>query len=188
MQDQETGSLWSHILGRAMSGPLKGTSLDIIPSVMTDWQSWLKSYPETTVTMLARTARKFRSEIIRNPADFGLGLVHAGKSRFWRFDRLLREPIANDQLAHLKLTVFYDSTSRSASAWNRTIADRVLTFRELAGQVRDTETESSWDVQTGTALEGPLKGTQLEAIPAIISFSDVWKRFHPESTHWQPRD
>ncbi len=188
MQDQETGSLWSHILGRAMSGPLKGTSLDIIPSVMTDWQSWLTSHPETTVTMLSRTAQQFRREIIRNPADFGLGLVHAGTSRFWQFDRLLREPIANDQLADLKLTVFYDSASRSAGAWNRTVAGRVLTFRELAGQVRDAESESRWDIHTGTAVEGPLKGTRLEAVPAIISLSDAWRRFHPESTHWQPRD
>ena len=28
MQDKETGSLWSHILGEAMRGSLKGTSLE----------------------------------------------------------------------------------------------------------------------------------------------------------------
>ena len=36
MLDQETKSLWSHILGQAMRGPLKGTRLEVIPSTMTD--------------------------------------------------------------------------------------------------------------------------------------------------------
>ena len=33
MVDQETGSLWSHLLGRAMSGPMKGTNLKTLPGL-----------------------------------------------------------------------------------------------------------------------------------------------------------
>ena len=34
--DAETKSLWSHILGRAMQGPLEGETLEALPGLMTD--------------------------------------------------------------------------------------------------------------------------------------------------------
>ena len=47
MQDKETGSLWSHLLGRAMRGDLQGQRLDRLPGLMTDWKTWRELYPQT---------------------------------------------------------------------------------------------------------------------------------------------
>jgi hypothetical protein len=82
MGDTETGSDWSHILGRSMAGPLEGKTLEMIPSVMTNWRSWLEKHPDTTATMIESTAGRFATEMLHSGREFGLGLVHDGKARF----------------------------------------------------------------------------------------------------------
>jgi hypothetical protein len=46
--DRETGSVWT-LLGRARSGPLKGTQLEIIPHLDAFWFSWASWQPDTTI-------------------------------------------------------------------------------------------------------------------------------------------
>jgi Protein of unknown function (DUF3179) len=47
MYDHETNSLWSHLLGAAVKGPLKGTRLRFIPSTFTSWAEWRRDHPRT---------------------------------------------------------------------------------------------------------------------------------------------
>ncbi|MBE9548084.1 MAG: DUF3179 domain-containing protein [Proteobacteria bacterium] len=49
MYDRQTESLWSQILGRAVSGPSRGAELQSIPVIHTSWQGWLKSHSQTRV-------------------------------------------------------------------------------------------------------------------------------------------
>lgn len=49
MMDEETETLWSHISGEALSGPLAGHRLKSLPSVQTTWQQWVASHPNTRV-------------------------------------------------------------------------------------------------------------------------------------------
>ncbi len=49
LYDRETESLWSQILGEAISGELVGEKLKAIPISHTTWRDWLKQYPDTTV-------------------------------------------------------------------------------------------------------------------------------------------
>jgi len=49
MYDRQTESLWSQIMGRAISGPMKGTALNTIPIMHTTWIDWLSRYPDTLV-------------------------------------------------------------------------------------------------------------------------------------------
>ena len=186
MQDQETESDWSHILGTAMAGDLKGTKLAIIPSTMTDWQTWLEMHPETTATRLERTAGEFVTGRIFRLNQFGLGLVHQGQARFWRFDLLAQQPVVNDRFEDLALVVYFEPESRTPTAWESTLDGQQLTFRQTAAGIEDSETKSTWDLLKGRATAGPLAGKTLKAVPAIVSFTNAWARFHPESTHWEP--
>lgn len=211
MQDRETGSEWSHILGRAMEGKLKGTKLTIIPSVMTTWGRWKQDHPNTTVTTLSHVLSDFTADFLKTDSDrFGLGLVHGSEARFWRFANLLRHQVVNDKLADLPVVVYFDVPSRTPVAWSRRLTSTVetdrarqlaevsskttgdgdstllLTFRETAQSVQDAETQSIWNLRNGTAIAGPLRGTQLRSLPAIVSFSNAWHRFHPETTEWTP--
>ncbi len=49
LYDRGTESLWSQILGEAISGELVGEKLKTIPISHTTWRAWLKQHPETTV-------------------------------------------------------------------------------------------------------------------------------------------
>jgi hypothetical protein len=49
MMDRETETLWSHVTGEALRGPLAGKRLEPIPVVQTTWQRWRAAHPETLV-------------------------------------------------------------------------------------------------------------------------------------------
>ncbi|MCI0628882.1 MAG: DUF3179 domain-containing protein [Acidobacteria bacterium] len=49
MYDRETESLWSQIMQQAITGPLTGTKLVMIPAQHTTWEDWRKGYPQTLV-------------------------------------------------------------------------------------------------------------------------------------------
>jgi len=56
IHDRETGSLWNHLTGRPVLGPLvlgplvaTGTSLSPLPLVTTTWGDWRTAHPDTTV-------------------------------------------------------------------------------------------------------------------------------------------
>jgi hypothetical protein len=55
--DRETGSLWSQLLGGAVTGPLRGTKLTDVPVVETTWGEWLAAHPRTLVLSIRRDSR-----------------------------------------------------------------------------------------------------------------------------------
>jgi hypothetical protein len=64
LYDRQTNSLWSQLLGQAISGPLKGRRLTLLPLTHTGWADWRKTHPGTQVLSTnTGTARPYR----RNP-------------------------------------------------------------------------------------------------------------------------
>lgn len=50
MYDRQTESLWSHLTGRCIWGPLKGEQLEMVTSVpKIKWQDWKGLHPTTKV-------------------------------------------------------------------------------------------------------------------------------------------
>jgi hypothetical protein len=43
--DRETGSRWQQSTGEAISGPLKGSLLELYPFVRTTWKEWRRRFP-----------------------------------------------------------------------------------------------------------------------------------------------
>lgn len=186
MLDIETESLWSHILGRAMKGELKGKRLESVASDMVTWAAWKRDHPTTTVLALTRTKhRSYTSDFYTNPSKFVVGLAADG-ARHCSFATLMRHPLVNFECGE-PLVISYDPVSTSARIFSREIAERVLTFEQSRGGFRDTETGSTWNRVTGIATDGPLKGSQLKAIVGIVSYAKVWSEFHPDSREIKPR-
>lgn len=183
MQDKETGSLWSHILGEAKAGPMKGKTLRQIPSVITDWNTWRREHPDGTVLMLERTSTDYSRDFYANPQRFVLGIVVDGKAKAWRLDSLQQQPVRNDQVAQHPVVAVYDSKSGTARLFDRKVEGKVLTFAVKDGKMLDRETASSWDQATGRAVAGPFAGKYLMAMPAIMSFRKAWEVFHPQSEY-----
>ena len=51
MYDRLTNSLWNHLTGEPVIGPLwnSGIKLDFFPVLLTTWEEWLELHPDTTV-------------------------------------------------------------------------------------------------------------------------------------------
>ncbi len=55
--DRETGSLWSQLLGGAVTGVHRGLTLRPVPIVTETWADWLGEHPGTLVLSIKRDAR-----------------------------------------------------------------------------------------------------------------------------------
>ncbi len=189
MADVETKSLWSQLLGRAMRGPLEGAELDRFASVMTDWKTWYKLHPDTTVMQLSRTDTEFtRDRIYKDPGEFVIGMAGSGKVRAWPFDQLIDRPVVNDQFAGVPVVVLLDAASFTAQVFERTVKDQTLTFESSGETITDRETGTEWDALRGKAISGSLAGEQLKPLAAIVSFRKAWKIFHPETEVYSADD
>ncbi len=49
VEDVETGSLWSLLQGKAISGPLRGKRLEPVPYFYSFWYAWSAYRPETRI-------------------------------------------------------------------------------------------------------------------------------------------
>jgi len=211
MYDHQTESLWSHILGRAIAGDLKGTQLTLLPALQTDWGTWKALHPDTLVVSPDKFGRDPYASYYRSGAEgvvtrrgafpFGeggplrdddipskeyvIGVRLAGQARAYRFSLLNDHPVINDEIGGIAVAVLFDRATASGAVFDRTLADgTVLTFASgnEPRRVGDAETSSEWDILTGTAISGPLAGTQLAQVPATYAFWFGWVDYHPDTT------
>ncbi|GAB4155652.1 MAG: hypothetical protein Tsb009_32460 [Planctomycetaceae bacterium] len=187
MVDQQTESLWAHLLGEAMRGPLQGAVLKSIPSVMTDWKTWRTHHPETTVVVMPRTAGQYRRSFHMQDSGIVIGLAEKERSRHWSFAFLYDKPVINDHFATQPVVVVFHRPSFTAVIYDRRVQGKTLTFERKAGQLMDRETGTVWNLLTGVAISGKLKGKKLKRLNGIVSDAAVWATFHPlNDTQWRP--
>lgn len=182
MIDEETGSLWSHLLGAAMRGPLEGAELEALPSRMCTWETWLELYPETTGVMMDRSATRYQKRAL-DTMGLVIGLELDDKSRSWPFPLLESEGgFYHDELAGEPLLATLHEPSGAAAIFSRQVGQRVLNFERRDGKVFDRETGSEWDLFRGVATEGELKHTMLRLYAGTVSDGAAWSIYHPFST------
>lgn len=195
MIDQETQSLWSHLLGEAMQGPLQGKKLDVFPSSMTDWRAWRSRYPDSTVMLMSKTTNEYRRGVHLNelplptlplPDALIIGLANDSAAKCWRFDDLRVELAINDRFGDVEVLVVFDSESGTASVFGRQVDGGMHTFRFEDNKLIDDQSQSVWDPVTGVADSGVHEGRQLSKLPGIVSLKPAWFTFHPDSTTWAP--
>lgn len=187
MYDKETESSWSHILGEAMAGPLKGSELEQIPSVITAWKNWRQGHPAGTVALLPPVSRRFTKEFFRDLDAFVLGISQDNNSAHWRFSTLKSAPVRYETWLGERVVIFYDRPTATARMFLQKLGGRLLTFdlnstaEQISVLARDNETGSTWNIVTGVATAGPLAGQHLTPQPAFTSFRRAWITFHPQS-------
>jgi len=64
LYDRKSESLWSQIMGQAVTGPFKGRRLEMLPLLHTTWDEWRTRYPTTAVLS---TKTGFSRDYSRNP-------------------------------------------------------------------------------------------------------------------------
>lgn len=181
MRDEETGTLWSHLLGKGMRGKHEGVQLEVLPSSLTDWKTWKAQHPETSVLAMSRTARGFVTEMQRAPGRFVLGLREGGVVRAYPYDRLKEEVVVNDEVGEKRIVVTYEAAAATARVFSAAGKWGVLVFEKAGvGLMRDVGTGSLWNLATGECREGELKGVWLEEAVGIPSYKKAWEVFYPQ--------
>jgi hypothetical protein len=162
LYDRETESLWSQILGEAISGPLRGAELTPVPITYTSWADWRARHPETLVLS---TDTGFRRDYTRNPypgydasEDLFFPVNHVSR-RYHPKERVIGLELGGEQKAYP-----FSELSRSVSP--------------LVDEVGGERVTIEYDVEHRTGRILDASGVQ---IPTVSGFWFAWIAFHPDS-------
>ena len=206
MYDHQTDTLWSQFLGEAVKGPLEGTRLDIIPAQLTSWREWRDQHPDTfaldkgfntfsrdsyesyyfsgqagIIGESNRDDRLFTKELV-------VGITGVAGQKAYAYRHLSRQMVINDTFDGRELVVVLASEVGATAVFDRATDGKTLTFEQADDELlmTDTETGSTWRKSSGKAIEGPMKGKQLEQVPSFASFWFAWSDFHPQTEVYTP--
>lgn len=182
MSDVETGTEWSHLLGRGMQGKLKGRVLEPIVSDMVTWAAWRQDFPDTTVLNMSNTSRNYSREFYRDPTRFVFGFEAGGKTWALPMAKLFKKPVHSFRIGDQSLLATFDRQGAVTRLFDTTFNGQRLEFVQVDDEtMKDSQTQSRWVIRNGKAIEGPLAGRQLKQRVGIMSFRKAWKNFHPDS-------
>jgi hypothetical protein len=204
MVDRETGSIWTHLEGKAIEGPMTGEQLAMLPMPLMTWEEWQKSSPDTLVlspdTEFADNYRPVQIARYNQREDqFGddrlasnalvVGVEENGNYLGYPVE-VVKEAggVINDLFSGEPLLVIFNSESVTGLAFSRNVDGQVLEFYNGADQgleLRDRNTGSLWDIH-GQAVDGPLAGSTLNFVPSFISEWYGWSAYHPETGIYTP--
>lgn len=164
LYDDITESLWSQILRKAISGPMKGQQLSTVPVRHTTWKDWKTRHPETLVLS---TDTGFVRDYDRNP--------YAGyedsRQTFFRVSHIAPERyhpkeqvLGIEYQGQFRAYPFYELSKQGQQRFQDNIGDMAIWVH--------------WDPQSEQAWITDHSGTE---IPTITGFWFAWYTFHPET-------
>jgi hypothetical protein len=126
MMDRETETLWSHVTGEALRGPLAGKRLTAIPVVHTTWGQWKKAHPETLV--LAKSVAVQGSAYDDYQADPSrFGLCRAASAT----ERLPGKTLVHGTVIHGSAVAMVDGALEQEKQREAEVAGHKVIFRRL---------------------------------------------------------
>ncbi|MEZ5590550.1 MAG: DUF3179 domain-containing protein [Gammaproteobacteria bacterium] len=162
LYDRTTESLWSQLMMRAVSGPLSGTALTLIPTTHTTWADWRERYPATRVLS---TETGYARDYQRNPytgyeqSDFTFFPVPKASKRFHPKEIVLGVALDGTVKAYP-----FSELARAPSP----VQDRIGT--------QPVSIEFDAEHRTGRILNAAG-----EEIPSVMAYWFAWSAFHPET-------
>jgi hypothetical protein len=206
MYDRETGSLWSHLTGKCIWGPLEGEQLEMVTSVpKIKWQDWKKLYPTTKVLSVgdqeyvrfdnykdyhrSRRTGLFETEQVDDrlkEKDLVIGVIANGHHKAYPLDAKHWKSTTNgqwllvqDTLQDIPIVVFHDPETYATGVFDRRLPDgSVIAFDSITDSYFAKDSEGlPWNMLTGTGPEGQV----LKAISHMNVYWFAWSDFYPRT-------
>jgi len=122
--------------------------------------------------------------------EFVLGVEVGGESRAYPLNMIGRpgREVVNDTLGGKLIAVTFCGLCETPLVFSREVDGRSLTFYvsgvvvESNMIIKDVETRSGWIQLLGEAVDGPLRGKELQAFPAVWTEWKTWRAEHPATT------
>ncbi len=212
MRDEQTGTFWQQISGRAISGPLAGSQLELIYSDELTFGLWRAETGQGTVLKpVARYAKEYAPKnwdlrmqetptVLNFPntplksRDLVLGIDDFGAARAYPVERILREKLIEDHLGEDAVILVVAPDGKSIRVFRARIHAgkaapeyyRSMAARKSADEplYMDSATGSEWNFR-GCAVKGTLTGTCLEPVSAVKDYWFDWRNYHPNTTIFQ---
>jgi Protein of unknown function (DUF3179) len=210
MRDEETGTFWQQISGRAVSGPLAGSQLEFFPSDEISFGLWrTQAGNKTVLKPVAKYVDEYESKDwdvrmakVKTVLDFPnsglrsrdlvLGVDAFGVSRAYPVTRIHASRLMQDQLYETPVLIVLGPDQKSVRVFEARPpgadhpADYYSLTERAAAQMSaplfmDSATGSTWNFD-GCAVSGPLKGKCLKAVPALYDYWFDWRNYHPQTT------
>lgn len=203
MQDEQTGSWWQQVTGRALFGPLAGRQLELVPHDEVSFALWRADHPDSLVLRPdaaveadyepADWERKMRDvpTVTTLPAGSPLparalvvGIQIGDRSMAYPLDRARDTRLLMDVVAGVPLMVVVAEDGRSVRVFDRRVEGQPSEFvaksKANPPVLVDLETGSEWSFG-GLAVSGPRRGHQLRRITFILEYWFDWQTYHPET-------
>ena len=119
--DRGTDSLWSQLYAVAVTGPMAGTRLRVLPALHSSWSRWKEKHPQTRVLSFDTGYRRdyWRDPYVSRMMDRRLVLVVTleGTTKIYPFSELRKAgaPV-RDKLGGTEITIEFDKDRNAASA------------------------------------------------------------------------
>ncbi len=202
-EDSRTKSWWRQANGEAIVGPLKGETLQEIPSEQMTLASWLVRYPDSFILQPDSLFKKQYAGLEKYDEGKAEGKLEGTDSLSWKdkswvvgvqagsitraydWNDLKTYRVINDELDGIPIIVALQNDTASFHVWNRVVGSDTLQFQYNLSLklIVDTNTQSVWD-WTGKCIEGPYKDSTLSSMQSYQEFWHSWKTFHPTTTKY----
>jgi hypothetical protein len=132
----------------------------------------------------------------RPPKERVVGVTLGNEARAYPWALLEKRGVLHDRIGDEPLVIFYRPGALSAldaaqiaqsravgatAVFSPVVEGRTLTFEAAGDGFRDRETGSRWNL-LGHAVQGPLAGKRLRAIPHVDAFWFAWAAFYPDAS------
>lgn len=206
LMDRNTGSLWLQELGMAFDGPLVGRGMPTIPVFWTTWEAAKKVFPKASVLARPRGRRPYGRDpygsYLRQDTYYDndqlVYPVHRQDRRFPKktpmycleLGKLLmaidigyikKEGAVNFFMGTDPLLAVFDSRLGVVRIFNRQIWQEPFLFILRNGNLVDLATNSVWNIETGEAVSGNMKGASLKQYYGVYSMWFAWYNINPET-------
>jgi hypothetical protein len=177
LYDRETGSLWSQLAGRALSGRYRRTRLRTLPLAQLTWRDWLRAHPDTLVLSIRRD-------------QYATRFTHPFSYVDARGEELSSDPY----LAYgEKVNVYYSEVVRGLADSTPVIGVRIggvtkaYPLYRLRRPIRDVVAGHSLRIVPDPAALSAVVLEHGSRLPATTSYWFAWRLFYPNTLVYSGR-
>ena len=209
MYDRNTDTVWNAITGEPAFGPLatSGVVLDVLPVVVTDWETWLTAHPDTSVLSLdtgflrnytngAAYSDYFNSTELMFPSwqqdtaliqnkEMVFALRLQGQAKAYPLKAIIPERVINDRVGDTDVVIIAEASPERnffepGGAAVRAYDSGGLIFETGADYASLTSADGrSWQVTEAALIDAD--GQQRQRIGGHLAFWFGWFGFYPDT-------
>lgn len=211
MRDEETGTWWQQVSGKALHGPLQGRQLKGVFHDEISFAIWKREYPQGRVLRpndkIAAAdnyedadweAKVGKMRVVEGtdvdkrlpPRTLVMGVEIEGNSVAYPLSALQKQSPIVDMVGSVPIVIVLGDDNRSVRVFERKLDGKRLEFfkqtqaDQSALQLIDAETGSTWNFE-GKAIAGPLAGQQLKKVFVLEDYWFDWRIYHPKTTIYE---